>query len=111
MTNCRRISLAIISVFSVIVGSHASAAGTLYVWNLTDASVTVNVKGLLFGCNTSAGSQCTIPLSDGMHLAIAQTAYGTVTENVPINNDTHKWCIYTDDDKNAFAKCQTWLSR
>ena len=94
-------------VMAIGIGNPAWASGVIWFWNMTDAYVTVNVDGV-FGCNTSAGSQCTIPVADGDHIGRAQTAYGVINREILIDNNTIRWCIYTTDDPASEARCIAW---
>ena len=49
-----------------MIGAAVAENTTLYVENNTQGYVTVNVDGV-YGCNTSAGSTCSIPVTVGDH--------------------------------------------
>jgi len=114
IVHIRRIVHAIGTVAPLLFAPDAVGAGVLWVWNATGASITVNVDGI-FGCNTSAGSQCTIPVADGSHKAIARAAdpsyEGALQRDFIITNDTHRWCIFADDDPSAKSRCEAWTNQ
>lgn len=100
-----------IATVALSVASDAFAAGALLVWNMTDNAVTVNVNGV-YGCNTSAGTQCSIPLADGAYVAVARNVHGqTAMQNVVINNDSRRWCLFSRGSQAEQARCQQWMNQ
>jgi hypothetical protein len=103
-----RQSLALLLI-ALGAAQEVSAAGALLVWNMTDSAVTVNVNGV-YGCNTSSGTRCSIPLADGAYVAVARNVDGqTALQNVVINNSTHKWCLFWRGNQKESAQCQKWV--
>ncbi len=69
---------------------------TLYVKNNTSGYITVNVDGS-YGCHTSAGSTCSIPVTAGDHKLHAERSdTGDTTEaDKYVDADHDKWVPWT----------------
>lgn len=81
-------------VLPLMVGAALAQNTTLVVDNQTSSYVTVNVDGV-YGCNTAAGTACTIPVTVGIHDLWAQRSdSGAVVETrAEIGADGATWTL------------------
>jgi len=77
-----------------------------------DVYVTVSVDGA-YGCSTSSGSTCTIPLSEGQHDVVARASDGRVIrQSLPnmVAGDAYKLCLFDENDADAVRECGNWVN-
>ena len=81
-------------VLPLMVGAALAESTTLVVDNRTSSYVTVNVDGV-YGCNTAAGTTCTIPVTVGIHDLWAQRSdSGAVIETrAEVGADGATWTL------------------